>query len=62
MILSCLGFIVLLSLEYVTTEKALLDYTNLYPPNDYRKDGCIIIHKYYEDKYGKNTQNVSFDC
>ena len=55
MILSYVGFIVLLSLEYITTEKALLGYTNLCPPNDYWKDGCIIIQKYFEDKYGKKT-------
>ena len=32
--------------------KTLLDYTNLFSPNDHKKNDKII-HKYFKDKYGK---------
>ena len=33
----CIGFI-----EYMLAGKILLDYTNLFSPNDYKKNGKII--------------------
>ena len=33
-------------------EKTWLDYTNLFSPNDYKKDGKII-YKYINHKHGK---------
>ena len=32
--------------------KTLLDYTNLFSPNDYQKNDAII-YTYLKDKYGK---------
>ena len=32
--------------------KTLLDYTNLFSPNDYKKNNKII-YKYLKDKYDK---------
>ena len=43
----CIAFI-----EYMLTGKALLDYTNLFSPNDYEKNNKIM-YKYFNDKYGK---------
>ena len=36
-------------------EKTLLDYTNLFPLNDYKKNDKII-YKYFKDKYGKRSK------
>ena len=33
--------------------KILLDYTNLFSPNDSKKNDKII-YKYFKDKYGKS--------
>ena len=41
-----MAFIVLLSLQYMLTEKSLLDYTNLFSSNDYKKNDKII-YKYH---------------
>ena len=41
----CIGFI-----EYMLGGKTLLDYTNLFSPKDYKKNGKIIC-KYFKDKY-----------
>ena len=46
MVLLCVDFIVLLP------QKTLLGYTNLFSPNDYKKNGKIV-YKYFKDKYGK---------
>ena len=43
----CIAFI-----EYMIAGKAFLDYTNLFSPNDWKKDDKII-YKYLKDKYGK---------
>ena len=51
MILLFMNFIVLLSYNNL---KALLDYTNVFSPNDYKKNGKII-YKYFKDKYDKTT-------
>ena len=43
----CIAFI-----EYIIAGKTLLDYTNLFSPNDYKKNDKII-YMYSEDKNGK---------
>ena len=37
-------------------EKTLLDYTNLFSPNYYRKNDKIIF-KYFRDKYGRRSKS-----
>ena len=32
--------------------KSLLDYTNFFSPNDFKKSD-MIIHEYFKDKHGK---------
>ena len=44
----CIAFI-----EYMLAENTLLDYTNLFSPNDYKKN-VKTIYKYSKDKYGKS--------
>ena len=36
--------------------KALLDYTNLFSPNDYKKNEKII-YRYFKDKYGSRSKS-----
>ena len=37
-------------MEYMLAEKSLLDYNNLFSPNEYKKNDKII-YKYFKDKY-----------
>ena len=46
---SCIAFI-----EYMLAVKTLLDYTNLFSPND-RKDK--IVYKYFKDKYVRRSKS-----
>ena len=46
------GFYDIAFIEYVLSVKTLLDYTNLFPPNDYIYDK--IVYKYFKDKYVKS--------
>ena len=39
------------------TRKTLIDDTNLFSPNDYKKNDKII-HLYFTDKYGKRKRIV----
>ena len=39
-------------IKYALAGKTLLDYTNSFSPNDYKKNGRII-YNYFEDKYCK---------
>ena len=57
MMLICVEFTVSFFIEYMITRKTLLDYTNLFSPNDYKKNDKII-HKYFIDKYGKRKRIV----
>ena len=41
----CIGFI-----EYILAEKTLLDYANLFSPNDYKKNGKSIC-KFFKNRY-----------
>ena len=43
----CIAFI-----EYMISGKKLLDYPNLFSPNDYKMNGKMI-HKYSKNKYDK---------
>ena len=47
----CIGFI-----EYMLAGKTLLDYTNLFSPNDYKKNDKIIC-KYFKDKYSRRSKS-----
>ena len=49
--LLCVDFIVV----YMFAGKALLDYTNLFSLNDYKKNEKII-HKYFKGKYGRRSK------
>ena len=46
------GFYCTAFIEYMTAGKTLLDYTNLFSPND-TKNNDKIIYKYFKKKYGK---------
>ena len=42
-------------IEHMIPSKTLLDYSNLFSPNDYQKNGSII-YKYLNDKYDKRKR------
>ena len=46
------GFYCISLIEYMLAEKYLVDHTNLFSPNDYKKNDNII-YKSFKDKYGK---------
>ena len=46
----CIAFI-----EYMLSGKTLLDYTNLLPLNNYKKNEKTI-YKYFKDKYGRRSK------
>ena len=46
------GIYWIVSIEYMLAGKTLLDYTNLFSTNDYKKNGKII-YKYFKDKYDR---------
>ena len=50
------GFYCIAFKEYMLAVKTLSDYTNLFSPNDYKKNEKII-HKYFKDKYGKRSKS-----
>ena len=52
------GFYCIVFKEYIITGKTLLDFTNLFSPNDYSKNDKIIF-KYFKDKYG-NRKGLAF--
>ena len=43
-------------LEHMTAGKSLLDYTNLFSQNDYKKNDKMI-HKYFKGKYGRRSKS-----
>ena len=49
------GFYCITVIEYMIAGKNLLDYTNLFSPNDYQKNDKII-YKYFKDKYGERKR------
>ena len=46
------GFYCIAFTEYMLARKTLLDYTNIFSPNDYKKNDKII-YKYFKEKYVK---------
>ena len=50
------GFYCIAFIEYIIAVKTLLDYTNLFSPNDYKKSDKII-YEYFKDKYGKRSRS-----
>ena len=49
------GFYCLAFIKYMLTRTNLLDYTNLFSPNDYKKNDKIV-YKYFKDKYGRGRK------
>ena len=47
------GFFCIVFMEYMLAGKILLNYANLFSPNDYKKNDKII-YKYFKDKYVKS--------
>ena len=50
------GFYCIAFIEYMLAGKTLLDYTNLFSPNDYRKNDKIT-YKCFKDKYGRRSKS-----
>ena len=50
------GFYCIAFIEYMLKGKILLDYTNLFAPNDFKKNE-IIIYKYFKDKCDKRSNS-----
>ena len=50
------GFYRIASIEYEFAGKTLLDSTNLFSPNDYKKNDKII-YRYFKDKYGRRRES-----
>ena len=50
------GFYCIAFIEYMIGGKTLLDYTNLFSPNDYKANDKII-YKYFKDKYGRRSKS-----
>ena len=50
------GFYCITFIGYMLAEKTLLDYTNLFSPNSYKKNGKII-YNYFKDKYGRRGKS-----
>ena len=50
------GFYCISFIEYMLSGEILLDYTNLFSPNDYKKNDKII-YKYFKDKYCSRSKS-----
>ena len=46
-------------IQNMLVRKALLDYTNLFSPNDYKND--TIIYNYFKDRYGRRRKSWVVD-
>ena len=49
------GFYCIAFIEYMFVRKTLLDYTNFFSPNEYKKNDKMI-YKYFKDKCGKRKR------
>ena len=49
------GFYRIAFIEYMLAGKTLLDYTNLFSPNNYKKNGNVI-HQYFKDKKDRKSK------
>ena len=50
------GFYCITFIEYMLARKSLLDYTNSFSQNEYKKIKKKI-YKYFKDKYGKRSKS-----
>ena len=50
------GFCCIAFIESMLAGKTSLDYTNLFSPNDYKKNDKIIC-KNFKDKYGRRSES-----
>ena len=50
------GFYCIAFIEYILAGKTLLDYTNLFSPNAYKKNDKII-YMYFKDKYDRRSKS-----
>ena len=50
------GFYCITFIEYVLAGKSLLGYINLLSANDYKKNGKIVIYKYFKAKYSRRSK------
>ena len=50
------GFYCIAFIDYMLAGKTMLDYTNLFSPNNYKKNGKII-YNYFKDKYGRRSNS-----
>ena len=50
------GFYFITFIAYMLAGKTLLDYTNLFSSNNYKKNDKII-YKYFKDKYGRRSKS-----
>ena len=52
----CADFFYIAFTEHILAGKTLLDYTNLFSPNDYKKNDKIIC-KYFKGRYGRRSKS-----
>ena len=50
------GFYCTASIEYMLAGEALLDYTNLFSPNGFKKNDKIT-YKYFKKDYGRRSES-----
>ena len=50
------GFYFITFIEYLLAGGSLLNYTDLFSPNDYKKNDKIIC-KYFKDKYDRTSKS-----
>ena len=50
------GFYCIIFIEYMLGGKNLLDYTNLFSPNDYKEDDKIM-YKYFKGRYDRSSNS-----
>ena len=50
------GFYCIAFAEYMRVGKTLLDYTNMFSLNDYKKNGKLT-YKYFKDKYSRRSRS-----
>ena len=50
------GFYCISFIEYMLVGKTFLDCTNVFTPNDYKKNDKII-YKYFNDKHGRRSKS-----
>ena len=50
------GFYFIAFIEYLLAGETLLDFTDLFSPNDYKKNDKII-YNYFKDKYDRRSKS-----